>query len=96
MCLLARFANHQSPHPPSSSVLTSILFVVTLSVGEAIYSPRVYEYTMLLAPKADEGLYTNLASIPMFVAKLFAGSISGKRSFFLHRPELCFYFKNFL
>lgn len=34
-----------------ASYLTSILFVVTLSLGEAVYSPRVYEYTMLLSPK---------------------------------------------
>jgi hypothetical protein len=33
----------------------------------------VYELTMLVAPVGNEALYTQLASIPMFVAKLFAG-----------------------
>jgi MFS family permease len=56
---------------------TSAMFVVTLSLGEAVYSPRVYEYTMLLSPLGREGLYTQLASAPMFVAKLFAGGMSG-------------------
>lgn len=58
-------------------IWTSVMFVVTLSLGEAVYSPRVYEYSMLLAPVGREGLYTSLASAPMFVAKLFAGGISG-------------------
>lgn len=88
-----------------ASYTTAIGFVVVLSVGEVIYSPRVYEvralpppprcrraaaahpvahataaaqYTMLLAPRGREGLYTSLASAPMFVAKLFAGGLSGE------------------
>ena len=50
----------------ANSVATAVAFVVTLSLGEAVYSPKVYEYTMLVAPKGNEALYTNLASVPMF------------------------------
>ena len=60
-----------------STVPLAVLFVLTLSVGEAVYSPKVYEYSMLVAPRGQEALFTNLASVPMFVAKLFAGSVSG-------------------
>ena len=53
------------------------MFVLVLSVGEAVYSPKVYEYGMMLAPDGDEGVYTALSSVPMFVAKLGAGGMSG-------------------
>ena len=45
----------------------AVLFVLVLSVGEAVYSPKVYEYGMMLAPDGDEGVYTALSSVPMFV-----------------------------
>lgn len=60
-----------------ASYFTAIMFVVLLSAGEVIYSPPVYAYTMMLAPKGREGIYTSLASAPMFVAKLFVGGLSG-------------------
>ena len=36
---------------------TAIAFVTVLSLGEAIWSPSVYTYTMMLAPTGREGLY---------------------------------------
>jgi proton-dependent oligopeptide transporter, POT family len=56
---------------------TVILFMVMLSVGEAIYSPRVYEYTMELAGRGSEGLYASLSSAPLFSVKLLVGGMSG-------------------
>jgi len=52
-------------------------FLIVLSIGEAIYSPRVYEYTMQVSGEGREGLYTSLASIPLFGVVLFAGGMSG-------------------
>lgn len=60
-----------------SAFWTSVLFVVILSIGESIYSPRVYEYTLLLAPKGQEGVYSTLSTAPMFVTKLLVGLLSG-------------------
>jgi len=54
-----------------------IMFMFTLSVGEAIYSPRVYEYTMDIAGRGSEGIYTSLASAPLFSVKLITGGMSG-------------------
>uniref|UniRef100_A0A7S1THG9 Major facilitator superfamily (MFS) profile domain-containing protein n=1 Tax=Compsopogon caeruleus TaxID=31354 RepID=A0A7S1THG9_9RHOD len=54
-----------------------ILFMVTLSVGEAVYSPRVYEYSMEISGKGEEGLYTSLSSAPLFTVKLIVGGMSG-------------------
>lgn len=31
-----------------STIWASVMFVITLSVGEALYSPRVYDYTMMV------------------------------------------------
>ena len=55
----------------------SVCFVVVLSLGEAIWSPRLYEYTAMIAPKGREGTYAALCSAPFFVAKLGAGALSG-------------------
>jgi dipeptide/tripeptide permease len=56
---------------------TAIAFVVMLSIGEAIWSPRLYEYTTIIAPKGREGTYTALSSAPMFLAKFAIGGLSG-------------------
>ena len=61
----------------SSSIKNAIFFVVVLSVGEAIWSPRLYEYSLTFVPKGREGTYTSLASAPMFFAKLLSGVMSG-------------------
>ena len=50
------------------------LFVVTLSLGESFWSPRWYDYSMSLAPYGREGIFTALASAPLFAAKLPTGA----------------------
>lgn len=56
---------------------TVIMFMVTLSIGEAVYSPRVYEYTMEVSGRGNEGLYSSLSSAPLFSVKLVVGGMSG-------------------
>lgn len=56
---------------------TVIMFMVTLSVGEAVYSPRVYEYTMEVSGRGVEGLYSSLSTAPLFSVKLLVGGMSG-------------------
>jgi hypothetical protein len=53
------------------------LYVVGLSLGEALYSPRLYEYPAAIAPKGQEASYMSLSYLPFFVAKIFVGSSSG-------------------
>ena len=53
------------------------LFVMLLSVGEAFYSPRLYEYTAAIAPKGQEASYMAMSSLPFFLAKLGVGPLSG-------------------
>jgi MFS family permease len=53
------------------------LYVVFLSVGEAFWSPRAYEYTAAIAPKGQEASYMSLSYLPYFLAKLVVGPLSG-------------------
>jgi hypothetical protein len=62
------------------SIVLSILYpsmVITLSFGEAIWSPRTYDYTMTIAPLGKEASFSALASAPLFAAKVPVGLLSG-------------------
>ncbi|CAB9498795.1 Major Facilitator Superfamily [Seminavis robusta] len=61
----------------STSIPACISFVIVLSIGEAIWSPRLYDYTMSVCPEGREGTYGALASAPLFLAKLPVGFLSG-------------------
>ncbi|MFK7989629.1 MAG: MFS transporter [Sandaracinaceae bacterium] len=54
-----------------------VLFVMVLSVGEALWSPRLYEYVAFMAPKGREASYMGLTQLPMFAAKPLVGFMSG-------------------
>jgi MFS family permease len=57
--------------------IATFLFVVLLSVGEALWSPRLYEYSAAIAPKGQEASYMALSMLPYFLAKFFVGGTSG-------------------
>ena len=59
------------------SIVYIVLFQVMLSIGEAIYSPRVYDYTASIAPPGREASYMAYSKAPMFFAKVAAGPASG-------------------
>ncbi|EDY18794.1 major facilitator superfamily MFS_1 [Chthoniobacter flavus Ellin428] len=52
-------------------------FIIILSFGEALYSPRVYEYAAAIAPKGQEASYGALSYIPSLGSKIFATMIAG-------------------
>jgi MFS family permease len=54
-------------------IMTAI-FISIFSVGEAFYSPRVYEYAAAIAPKGQEASYGALSYIPFLLGKLLVGS----------------------
>ena len=62
--------------PPS--YVACILFMMFFSVGEATYSPRLYEYAMTMAPEGKEGIYGTLAAMPRFLVKAVVGVLSGE------------------
>jgi hypothetical protein len=53
------------------------LFIVLLSIGEALWSPRLYEYAAAIAPKGQEASYMALSLLPYFLAKFVVGGSSG-------------------
>jgi len=59
------------------SYTTIITMIVLLSIGEAVWSPRFYEYTATIAPRGREASYMGMSQLPTFVAKLGAGPMSG-------------------
>ena len=57
--------------------ISIFLFVTLLSLGEALWSPRLYEYAAAIAPKGQEASYMALSLLPYFLAKFFVGGSSG-------------------
>jgi MFS family permease len=56
---------------------TTIVFLLILTIGELIWSPRLSEYTAAIAPEGQEGTYLGLSMVPYFAAKVFVSGLSG-------------------
>jgi MFS family permease len=50
------------------------VYIAIFSIGEAFYSPRVYEYAAAIAPKGQEASYGALSYIPFLIGKLLVGT----------------------
>ena len=50
------------------------LYYAIFAVGEAFYSPRVYEYAAAIAPAGQEASYGALAYLPFLFGKLLVGT----------------------
>ncbi len=57
--------------------ISIFFFIVLLSIGEALWSPRLYEYAAAIAPKGQEASYMALSMLPYFLAKFLVGGTSG-------------------
>jgi proton-dependent oligopeptide transporter, POT family len=65
----------------------TIVAIVLFAVGEAIQSPRYYEYVANLAPKDQVGTYMGFAFLPIAIGTFFAGGLAGKLvSHFIQGP----------
>jgi MFS family permease len=53
------------------------VFVIVLSIGEAIYAPRLVDYTLAAAPKGKEAIYLGLSNMPNSIGLLVTGISSG-------------------
>jgi MFS family permease len=63
--------------PVNPLYISIFFFIFMLSIGEAFWSPRLYEYAGAIAPKGQEASYMALSLLPFFLAKLFVGVSSG-------------------
>jgi MFS family permease len=57
--------------------LMALLAMILLTIGEVVWSPKLYEYTAAIAPKGQEGTYLGLALVPWFLAKTLVSAFSG-------------------
>ncbi len=60
-----------------SALHYQIAMILFLTVGEALWSPRLYEYNVAIAPRGREATYVSLAALPYFLAKFLVGPSSG-------------------
>jgi len=60
-----------------SSLPIQLAMIAVLTVGEALWSPRLYEYNVAVAPRGQEATYVGLAKLPFFLAKLVVTPMSG-------------------
>ena len=60
-----------------SGLYFQLAMVVTLTIGEALWSPRLYEYNLAIAPAGRESTYVSLSALPYFFAKLIVGPTAG-------------------
>ena len=60
-----------------SSLLSVVLFVVLLTLGDMLYNPRVAAYAMAVAPVGREGTFAGVASAATFLAEVPAGLLGG-------------------
>jgi dipeptide/tripeptide permease len=61
-----------------TSTTIQVAAIVVLTVGEALWSPRSYEYNVSIAPAGREATYVSLAVLPYFLAKFFVSMTAGK------------------
>ena len=54
-----------------------IIFIVILSIGESIWTPRLLDYTLQIAPPRQEGLYLALCNCPFYFGMIITGALSG-------------------
>ncbi|MFZ9886658.1 MAG: MFS transporter [Myxococcota bacterium] len=57
--------------------LSMVLFVTVFTIGEAVWSPRLMQFTAEIAPPGREGSYVALSYLPYFGAKFIAGPMAG-------------------
>ena len=55
----------------------AILCMILLTIGEVLWSPKLYEYTAAIAPEGQEGTYLGFSMIPWFLAKTLVSAFSG-------------------
>ena len=65
------------PERQNPIILGLVFFIVIFTIGEAIWSPRLMQFSAEIAPPGREGTYIALSYLPYFLAKMIAGPLSG-------------------
>ncbi|MCX6555236.1 MAG: MFS transporter [Candidatus Aminicenantes bacterium] len=66
-----------------------ILFILLMSVGEAMWQPRFLQWVAEIAPEGKTGLYMGIGQFPWFLTKMITAMYSGYMvANFCPKPEL--------
>jgi MFS family permease len=60
-----------------ASPITLLLYLVCMTVGEAIWQPRFLQYAAEIAPKGKTGAYMGVAQFPWFLTKVITSLYAG-------------------
>jgi len=60
-----------------ASVMTAVLSIVVVALGEMIQQPPYYEYVSRLAPEGQQGTYMGFAFVPLGIGSLVGGKLGG-------------------
>lgn len=70
------------------STLAVAGFIAVFSIGEAIWSPKLLEYTVSVPQEGREGVFVACGSAPLYLAKFIAGATSGYLlKYYCPRPD---------
>ena len=61
-------------------MMSLVVFIMVFTVGEAIWSPRLMQFSAEIAPRGKEGAYIALSLLPYFLGKAGAGILSEQMS----------------
>lgn len=59
------------------SYFGAVFFVLLLSLGDTIWSPKLYEFSTMAAAEGKEGMFLAITMAPMYLAALPVGLLSG-------------------
>jgi proton-dependent oligopeptide transporter, POT family len=59
------------------NIVTLFAFLIVMTVGEAIWSPRFLQWIAEVAPKEMTGIYMGIGQFPWFLTKVITGLYSG-------------------
>eukprot|EP00931_Biecheleriopsis_adriatica_P049666 TRINITY_DN28731_c0_g1_i1.p1 TRINITY_DN28731_c0_g1~~TRINITY_DN28731_c0_g1_i1.p1 ORF type:complete len:672 (+),score=107.61 TRINITY_DN28731_c0_g1_i1:79-2094(+) len=61
----------------AENYLGMVLWITVMSLGQAIWGPKLYEYSTMSAPSGREGLFVAITAAPIYLSSVPAGMISG-------------------
>merc|ERR1711957_57271 len=59
------------------SYLGAIVWITIMSIGQAIWGPKLYEYSTMSAPAGREGLFVAITASPIYLSSVPTGVVSG-------------------
>lgn len=55
----------------------AVLWITVMSIGQAIWGPKLYEYSTMAAPAGREGLFVAITAAPIYLSSVPTGIMSG-------------------